>query len=305
MQRVIGRRTGLATAAALVLGLALLITACAAPGGAPPAADAKGRLVLGHVPQWTSTTLVNWVGRVLLEEIGYEVTFQEAEIGIVYQGTAMGDIDVFLDNWYPAQKEHWDAWGDRLERLGTVYTGAKLGWVVPEYVPEVNSIEDLKDHAALFDTDRNGKGEILSYGAGSGGSILSQKVIDEYGLPFELVDSSTVALLAAMQDAINRERPFVGMGWRPHWMSSLWPLKFLDDPKGIWEESTVYVVARQGWIDDYPDLAVFFERFVIPLDDFEALTYEYNVKERDPEEIAREWVANNRALVDAWLSDIK
>src|SRR5690606_8807349 len=121
-------------AAAVLVGLVLLVSAACGAGGGAQAPGQSKRVVLGHIPQWTSTTLVNAVGKAVLEEFGYEVAFEEAEIGIIYQGTAMGDIDLFLDSWMPAQQEHWDAWGDRLEQLGVVYDGAAIGWIVPDYV---------------------------------------------------------------------------------------------------------------------------------------------------------------------------
>lgn len=293
-------------AAVVLVGFMLVVSvACGGGGGASQTPEESKRVTLGHIPQWTATTLVNAVGKAVLEEFGYEVEFEEAEIGIIYQGTAMGDIDLFLDSWLPAQQEHWDAWGDQMEQLGVVYEGAVIGWVVPEYVAGVESVEDLPAHVAQFDSDGNGLGEVLSYGAGSGASVVSQQVIEAYDLPFEVVDSSTTALLAEMQARLNRQEPFLGIGWRPHWMFNVWPLRFLDDPKGLWEASTVYVVARKGFSEANPELAAIFEQFEIPLEEFEAMTYAYNVEERDPDEIARQWVEEHRDRIDAWIAAVR
>jgi len=166
-------------------------------------------------------------------------------------------------------------------------------------------MEDLADHAALFDSDGNGLGEVLSYGAGSGGSVVSQQVIEAYGLPYEVVDSSTTALLAEMQARLDRREPFLGLGWRPHWMFNVWPIRFLEDPKGLWEASTVYVVARKGFSEENPELAAIFDLFEIPLEEFEAMTYAYNVEARDPDEIAREWVDQHRDRIDGWIQAVR
>lgn len=290
-----------------VAGVAVLVvliglSACGGTSGtAGSGPGSKDEIVLGHVPAWTTATLVNSVGKVILEEMGYGVELQEAEMGVIYQGLAQGVIDLYLDSWYPSQRENWDAWSDQLERLGVVYDGAYLAWIVPDYLSEVRSIPDLLEHVDLFDADGNGVGEILSYGAGSGASVTSAKVIEAYDLPYEVVDSSSVAMLAEMQARIDRQEPFVGMGWRPHWMFDQWPIRYLEDPKEMFIADTVYVIATKGFAEQQPELAALFAQFAIPMEEFEAMTWEFTMENRDPWEIGQEWVEEHRDRVEGWI----
>ena len=48
-------------------------------------------------------------------------------------------------------------------------------------------------------------------------------------------------------------------------------------------------------------IAEFFERFSLEADDVSSFAYEISGKDRNAGEVAKEWIANNPARVDAWL----
>ena len=75
-----------------------------------------------------------------------DVKLQSASVGVCFLGTARNENSLFLAAWLP--KTHADYMArvkDDVDTLGTLYTGATLGWVVPDYVPadQLSSIEDL------------------------------------------------------------------------------------------------------------------------------------------------------------------
>lgn len=58
-----------------------------------------------------------------------------------------GDIDAMMMAWLPeTHADYYKRVEGKVENLGPLYEGAKLGWIVPDYIPEseVSSIEDLK-----------------------------------------------------------------------------------------------------------------------------------------------------------------
>lgn len=281
----------------------LMLAVAAGCGGAGGGADTGKELVLGHIPSFTSTTLGNAAAKAVLEEAGYTVKLQEAEVGVIYPGLVQGSIDLFFDSWIPSHNDYWEAWGDDLERLGTVYDGALIAWIVPDYLTEVQSIEDLHDNLHLFDADGNGVGEVFSYGEGSGASITSNRAVEEYDLPYRVVDSSTAAMLAEYQSRLDNEEPFVGVGWRPHWMFDRWPIRYLEDPKEIFKPDTVYIVGAKGFAEENPELAKLLDLFEVPLSEFEEMSYKYTVENRDPEEIGQEWLEEHRDRIEGWIAE--
>src|SRR5699024_348548 len=83
----------------------------------------------------------------------------------------------------------------------TWYDEAKVGLVVPAYMDEINSIEDLNEHQELF------AGQITGFDPGAGTMEVTEDVIDEYGLNFELLTSSEPAMITEIQEAMKQEEP--------------------------------------------------------------------------------------------------
>src|SRR3546814_3520334 len=87
--------------------------------------------------------------------------------------------------------------GDVID-LGPIYTGAKLGWVVPSYVPEgeLGSIEDLQKDAVKEKLDN----KIQGIDPGAGLMRLSKEAVEEYDIDdYELVSASGAAMTAALR----------------------------------------------------------------------------------------------------------
>ena len=85
--------------------------------------------------------------KLIKEKLGQDVELVQTDVAPLYQGVSRGDIDAMMMAWLPAtHADYFAKVKDKVETLGTVYDGAKLGWVVPAYVPEaeISSIEDLK-----------------------------------------------------------------------------------------------------------------------------------------------------------------
>lgn len=210
------------------------------------------------------------VARLLEDRLGYRVSLTLVDVALQYQGVARGDLDLMLMAWLPeTHADYYEEYRDQVVDLGPIYTGARLGWVVPGYVPEseVASIADLAkpEIGGRFDY------EIFGIDPGAGLMRLSESTLEAYGLErYNLIASSGAAMTAMIRRAELRDRWIVVTGWRPHWMFQEWDLRFLDDPKGtLGGLERIDALARRGLYEDAPDVVALVSRLFIPLDQLE------------------------------------
>ncbi len=285
----------------IVLSMVLVLGACGSTGDNAPdngangsaenGAEEKGEIVFGVTP-WSTTIPPTTIAQLILEDMGYQVTWREADVGLIYSGLASGDIDVFMDSWLPIlHANYMEQFGDKIEDLAVSYPDADLGWVVPSYVEEVNSIEDLNEHADLFG------GKVYGIDEGAGMTKTSRELIDVYDLDIEYVASSEAAMLSQAATAIQAQEPILFLGYRPHSMFAMWDLKILEDPKGIWESSEVHVVANKDFKNKAPEAYNFLKNWSIPLEDLEQMILEIDQNNADPKELAKQWIEANQEKV--------
>ena len=258
-------------AARLVAGLAvtgLALTACGSEdtattdaGGASTGA-AGGTVTLGFLPSWTDGLSTAYVWEHVLEEQGYEVEFQElSEAGPLYAGLAGGDFDVYPSGWPEVtHAEYMEDFGGDIEDLGAWYEGAQLTMAVPEYT-DITSIADLAGRGDQF----GGRIVGIEPGAGLTRQVQEQTIPQyELGEEYELQTSSTVAMLAELQSAIDAQEDIVVTLWRPFWASSEFPVKDLEDPLGgMGESEGLHTLARTGFTEEMPEVAEMMERFTL------------------------------------------
>src|SRR5579863_4175101 len=102
----------------------------------PVAADTKPTIKIGYVEGWDdSVATSNVAARIIEKRLGYQVELVPVAAGIMWQGVARGDLDATLSAWLPVtQGAYWDQFKGKVVDLGTNFTGAKIGLVVPQYV---------------------------------------------------------------------------------------------------------------------------------------------------------------------------
>jgi glycine betaine/proline transport system substrate-binding protein len=239
--------------------------------------------------------------RILEQELGYDVTLTLVDVALQYQGVARGDLDMMLMAWLPeTHADYYAKFRDSLVDLGPIYTGARLGWAVPTYIPEseVSSIADL----ARPDVARRLQYEIFGIDPGAGLMRLSEQAVKAYGLDrYNLIASSGAAMTAMLERAELRDRWIVVTGWRPHWMFQKWDLRFLDDPKGtLGGLESIHALVRPGFSKDYPDVVAFLTRFELPLDELE--TSMSRADASSYEQAVDEYVEAHPRRVEYWVT---
>lgn len=261
-------------------------------------AQDKGSVNIAYV-EWADNIASSNVLRVVLEQQGYQVETTSLSAAAMWQAVAFGDADM-MTAWLPTtHAQYYSQLEDQVENLGPNFEGTRLGLVVPSYVEEVNSIEDLASHADEFDDT------ITGIDPGAGIMSITEQAMEDYGLDdLELTTGSDATMTAALGSAIANQQPIVVTGWTPHWMFSRWDLKYLDDPQNAFGEAEqIDTVVREGLENDDPEAYCIFDNFRWSPDEMGAMMLLNEQQGSDPYENAKQWVADHQALVDSWTED--
>ncbi|MFD1625391.1 glycine betaine ABC transporter substrate-binding protein [Azospirillum griseum] len=251
---------------------------------------------------WSDAEAVTKLAKKLIEErLDTKVELTMADIGVQYQGLAAGKMDAMLMSWQPlTHKPYLDKVGKDIVDLGPLYTRARLGWAVPDYIPasELSTLEDLKKP----EVQKKLSDRIQGIDPGSGLMQASEKALKTYGLDkYQLVSASDSGMLAALDRAMKRNEWIVVTTWSPHWMFASMKLRYLDDPKGaLGGLESVNALVRKGFYQDNPAVFEFLNRMVIPIGDLEAIMQD--AKQTSYEQAVDNYIKANKTRVDYWVT---
>lgn len=101
--------------------------------------------------------------------------------------------------------------------------------------------------------------------AGAGMMGNTQTLLSKYGLKqanWQIMPSSTAAMISTLDKAVKNKEPIVVTGWQPHWMFAKYPLKFLKDPKHVYGKGeSMRTVTRKGFSKDNPGATKLLKQF--------------------------------------------
>lgn len=64
----------------------------------------------------------------------------------------------------------------------------------------------------------------------------------------------TPAMLAEVKKTINNKDSIAFTAWKPHWVFTAYPIRYLEDPKNLYGGSESFnAMAREGLKEDAPD----------------------------------------------------
>lgn len=252
---------------------------------------------------WADAKFITNLAEVLIEKrTDHKVKLSLSSIGVQYKGVATGDLDAMLMSWLPDTHANYiEEVGDSIVNLGTLYGGAKLGWVVPAYVPKskLNSIKDLHKDSVRKKLD----GKIQGIDPGAGIMQLSADAMKAYGLKdeYRLLTASGPAMTAALKGAIQDHKWIVVTLWTPHWAFGAWDLRFLKDPKNILGgPQHIAVQAREGFKEDYPKVATMLSNMHVKLSVLQK--YMYMSRQKTQEKAISDYIEKHQSRIDGWFS---
>lgn len=259
---------------------------------------------------WPGVTVKTKVITNILEAMGYKTTETPGQQVIVLNALTK-DIDIVMEAWRPVRNELLakimkDGKVTEVRKNLTDATSTTL--VVPEYVYQagVHTMEDLHEFGERFDKT------IYTIDAGGAVNTAVTNAIDRnmYNLgDWEDVPASTAGMLAQVKRKIKRDEWVVFTGWKPHWMTVIFDLRFLDDPEAMFagskEPTGVYTMANTEFLENNPNVAAFLDKFIVSSQVQSQWIYRYGYENVDAETVARDWIRDNLDLVGTWLEGVR
>ena len=342
LKRLTGRGGHRARAATAVLaGLSItMLAACAQTDAGEPASGAdsdvsaalqkEGEVVFmssdGQLENGLQANLLQKV----IEKLGGEASLQPITDYTV-MATAMSKADnmAVLDFWRWQAPDIWAKFVEKdksIVEIGTTDYKGEEGWYVPTYVikgdkkrgiePSCPGLPDwkaLNDCADVFATAKTGdKGQYME-GAESWAPFYGdQKRIDNLKLNYEMVFAgSEPALFAELKSSYQKGKPWLGLMWRPNYMTQIMDLTRVEFPDYSdecwgktyacqWPETTIYQLASAGMKDKYPTAWKILQNYEMPDDRLKKLMgYVVDDGMTFPD-AAQKWVDENEDVWKAW-----
>lgn len=292
--------------------------------------DKVVRSAYGTLEELFQTEVIN-IG---LESLGYQpIAGSELEYDVIHQAISRDYLDYTAVHWNPLHRDFFEENGghEKLKRVDPLIENALQGYLIDKTTSTangINSLEDLKDPdiAKLFDTDGNGKANLIGCPPGWGCRDVIESHLDDYNLR-DTIEHDNENYFALMEKTIKRYdegEPVLYYTWTPLWVSGILvpdeDVVWLDVPVvGIqanasvidgknlgFEVNQIQILANRNFLRDHPDIARWFELVKIPITDVSLQNQRMRNGENTPAAIRRhaeEWVRDNQGTFDSWLED--
>lgn len=182
--------------------------------------------------QYITTTIMGNV----LKSMGYNVEYVQADYLAQFAGIETGDLTVAMELWDTTAAEALAAsvaTGNTID-LGETGMQAKEEWWYPIYMkeqcPGLPDWQALNDCAELFATPETGsKGRYLGGPVTWGG--WDDERVEALDMDFEVIHAGTdAALFAELESAYQRQAPFLGWVYAPHWAPAKYEGEWVEFP---------------------------------------------------------------------------
>ena len=289
----------------------LVLTAllCAATLPALAAEPDACRVVRMADPGWTDIGATNALSGIVLEALGYEQKVLPLSVPITYAGLQKGQVDVFLGNWMPAQKQLVTPLlqSGAIETLRANLPGAKFTLAVPDYVARagVRTFSDLAKHADKFERKIYG----IESGAPANQTIKKMLAAQSYALNgWTLVESSEQGMLSQVARKQRGEQWIVFLAWEPHQMNNNFKLVYLDGDEQYFGSrfgsASVNTVARRGYRAACPNVGKLFAQVEFSVALEHAIMADMLDKKQTARAAALRQLRAKPELVNAWLAGV-
>ena len=257
---------------------------------------------------WPEAVAKTNVASTIVDALGYQTEVQELGVPTVFQGLDTGDLDVFVEAWFPTMQTNFDEVQD-VESVTTNLEEATFSVAVNREACEagVTSHEDLAEFADRF--EEGGTPTIYGLEPGNDGNqvVLDMIENDQYNLgDWELIESSTNGMLSEVDRRLGDGEWVAWTGWEPHWMNNRYDMCLLEDPEEAWGgQSHVETLVNNEFPEQFPELYTFFEQMVVTPEIQRELIDGIDNSGLSPEEFALQWLRENPEITDNWLAGIE
>ena len=289
---------------------------------------------------WIEEHFQTEIVKIGLEKLGYEVeTPKEIEYPPIYISVANGDLDYSVVYYNPGHEAFFNNAGGeaKLEGVGMLTPDGIQGYQIDKKTADkynITNLEQFQDPeiAKLFDSDGDGKANLVGCNAGWACELNIDHHLEAYGLK-DTVEHDRGKYTPLLANSITRYKQGESVmfyAYNPHWIGAVlkpeqdvvWlEVPFTSLPEGlenVTEEDTSVngknhgfpkteqrIVANKKFLAANPIAKRWFELVQIPAEDINAESLRIQEGENKPEDIrrhAQEWVEQNQELFDSWLA---
>lgn len=278
-----------------------------------------------------------------LSELGYRVQpTQQLQVALAHAAVGSNDVNFLTAHWenlnYPMILNNGGE--DRLERVGVLVDNTVQGYLIDKATAEqynIRNLEQLQDPqiARLFDSDGNGKANLVGCNPGWGCAAVTEHHLEVYGLTstVQFVQGEYDALIADTITRLQQGEPILAYAYSPHWAGAflqpqenvVWlevPFTSLPEEQADVDRvntvvdgrnlgfavDRIRVVANADYLRANPVARRWLELVSIPIEDVNAQQKRVHDGEKSPEDIRRhalEWIEANRERFEGWLEQAR
>ena len=267
-----------------------------------------------------------------LEGMGYTVTEPKAiKPSVFYVAAAAGDLDLWVNGWFSTHDGYIKESKGKVKPVGYVMKkGGLQGYLIDKKSADslgIKSVMDIKAHAKKFDSNGDGKADMVACPPGWGCEKQITKHFAELGLG-DFINPVKADYSASMADVVAKYKngkPVLFYTWTPNW--TVGALKLGQDV--VWIEvpysgtkkvgvdnatkskinmgfgaDDIRPAANADFLKANKDIEKMLKKASIPLADIAAQNMKMNAGEKSERAIkkhAAAWIKANQSTFDSWI----
>ena len=267
-----------------------------------------------------------------LEKMGYKVTEPKAmKPSVFYVAAAAGDLDLWVNGWFGTHDTYIKEAKGKVKAVGNVMSkGGLQGYLIDKKSADkygIKTVMDIKKHAKQFDSNGDGKADMVACPPGWGCEKQITKHFAELGLG-DFINPVQADYSASMADAIAKfknGKSVLFYTWTPNWTvgalelgkdivwievpySQTKPVKVPNATKSKinmgFGADDIRPAANVDFLKANPKVEKMLKKASIPLSDVAAQNMKMNQGEKSEKAIrkhASAWIKANQSTFDSWL----
>jgi glycine betaine/proline transport system substrate-binding protein len=267
-----------------------------------------------------------------LEKMGYKVTEPKTmKPSVFYVAAAAGDVDLWVNGWFGTHDGYIEETKGKVKAVGNVMPkGGLQGYLIDKKTADkfkIKSVMDIKNHAKQFDSNGDGKADMVACPPGWGCEKQITKHFAELGLG-EFINPIQADYSASMADAIAKQKngkSVLFYTWTPNWTVGALELgkdivwievpysqtKSVKVPNATKSKinmgfgaDDIRPAANVAFLKANPKIEKMLKKASIPLADVAAQNMKMNAGEKSEKAIKKHadaWIKANQSTFNGWL----
>ena len=267
-----------------------------------------------------------------LEKMGYTVTSPKTmKPSVFYLAAAAGDLDLWVNGWFSTHDTYIKEAKGKVKAVGNVMAkGGLQGYLVDKKTADklgIKSVMDIKKHAKQFDSNGDGKADMVACPPGWGCEKQITKHFAGLGLG-DFINPIQADYSASMADAIARfknGKSILVYTWTPNWTVGalelgkdiVWIEVPYSETKSVkipnatkskinmgFGADDIRAAANVDFLKANPKVEKMLKKASIPLADIAAQNMKMNQGEKSEKAIkkhASAWIKANQSTFDSWV----